>query len=72
MVNASLQKALGKIGGATALANSLGIHRQAVHQWSRPGRQIPAHHIVEIERLTGVPREELRPDLYVARQSADS
>jgi len=26
---------------------------------------VPAHQIIPVERATGVPREQLRPDLYL-------
>lgn len=42
------------------LAKILGLRPSAVLQW----RQIPTKRIIEIEKLTGVPREQLRPDLY--------
>lgn len=48
--------------GAAALARQLGIERQAVSQW----RRIPVHHVLTIEQLTGIPRHELRPDVYPA------
>lgn len=66
MMHPALKKAVKQAGGVVALAKLLGLHRQAIHQWSLPGRRIPADHIVAIERLTGVPRQELRPDLYVS------
>jgi DNA-binding transcriptional regulator YdaS (Cro superfamily) len=47
-------------GGMRPLARLLGIAHPALYRW----RQIPAGRIVEIERLTGVPRHLLRPDLY--------
>jgi Bacterial toxin YdaS len=53
-------KAIRAGGGQSALARALKINRQAIHRWTR----IPADRILEIERVTGVPREELRPDLY--------
>ncbi len=59
-----LMHAAQKVGGMTQLAAKLGGARQALYQWTR----IPADRVVEIERLTGVPRRELRPDLYEAAQ----
>lgn len=53
-------KAAEKAGGISALARSLGVSRQAVFQWKR----IPAERVLAIEVHTGVPRYELRPDLY--------
>jgi DNA-binding transcriptional regulator YdaS (Cro superfamily) len=43
------------------LAKELGMTRSAVHQWER----VPAERVVEVSRITGIPREALRPDLYV-------
>jgi DNA-binding transcriptional regulator YdaS (Cro superfamily) len=68
MDNAALTKATEAVGGIAALGRLLGLCRQTVQNWGKHDRQIPAKHIVEIERLTGVPREELRPDLYVPRK----
>lgn len=42
------------------LALRLGISAQAVCQW----RSIPVRRVLDVERVTGVPREELRPDVY--------
>ena len=55
-----LAKACATVGTSAELARRLGISRQAVLQW----RRIPAERVIDIERLTGVPREELRPDIY--------
>ena len=46
--------------GPSMLASRLGISKQAVHQW----RQVPATRAREIERITGISREELRPDIF--------
>jgi DNA-binding transcriptional regulator YdaS (Cro superfamily) len=50
------------VGGVPALARLLNVREQTPYQWGRI--RIPAERIIEIERLTGVPRELLRPDLY--------
>jgi DNA-binding transcriptional regulator YdaS (Cro superfamily) len=55
-----LSKAIKKAGGINALARKLGISGQAVQQW----RRVPADRVKEIERLTGVARAQLRPDLF--------
>jgi hypothetical protein len=57
-----LQKALKILGGYSALARELGIDRNAIRRW----HSVPDRWIIKIEHLTGVPREELRPDLYLA------
>jgi len=45
------------------IARGLGVSRSAVHQWER----VPAERVVEIERISGIPREKLRPDLHLPR-----
>lgn len=52
---------LARRGAIANLARGLGITHAAVRQW---GDRIPAERVVEVERLTGIPREALRPDLY--------
>lgn len=47
-------------GRAQALAGTLHISPSAISQWQR----IPAERALEIEAATGIPRHELRPDLY--------
>ena len=42
------------------MAEELGITRWAVVKW----KHVPAHRIIDVERITGIPREKLRPDLY--------
>ncbi|WP_303831434.1 transcriptional regulator [Asticcacaulis taihuensis] len=46
-------------GGHRALARKLGISQASVSGW----RQVPEDRVFEIERVTGVPAERLRPDL---------
>jgi DNA-binding transcriptional regulator YdaS (Cro superfamily) len=61
-MDAGLKAALAAAGTATNLAEMLDISRQAVLAWKR----IPASRVVQIERVTKVPRQKLRPDLYRA------
>jgi DNA-binding transcriptional regulator YdaS (Cro superfamily) len=60
MRDPGLRKAIEAAGSRSELARRLGISQQAVSQW----RTIPPRQIVAVEQATGVPREELRPDLY--------
>lgn len=53
--------ALGPTGsGKRNLALALGITEQSINYWNK----VPRKRIIAIERLTGVSREELAPDLY--------
>lgn len=45
-----------------SLGVRLGVGAAAVCKWER--RRIPAERVLDVERLTGIPRHELRPDLY--------
>ena len=56
----SLQEAIRRAGGQGALARKLGIKQQAVTQW----RIAPTARVLNIERLTGIRREDLRPDVF--------
>lgn len=53
-------KAAGKSGGVVALARELGIKHTALYSWTR----VPAERVLDIERITGVSRHELRPDIF--------
>ena len=55
-----LEKAIQAAGGITALAELLGVTKQAVAQWDR----VPIDSAKLVESATGVPRIELRPDIF--------
>lgn len=64
----ALEKAVEAAGGTRAgLARLLGITMQAVGQWD----EAPTGRVLEIERLTGVSRHDLRPDLYPRPESSE-
>ena len=46
----------------SGVASLMGVHKTAMTRWAK-GR-IPAHRVLEVERITGIPRHELRPDIY--------
>ncbi|QCE35661.1 helix-turn-helix domain-containing protein [Acetobacteraceae bacterium] len=49
--------------GTRKLARALRVSPSTVQSWKKKGK-IPASRLLEIENLTGVSREKLRPDLY--------
>jgi DNA-binding transcriptional regulator YdaS (Cro superfamily) len=60
MKQEALAKAIQEVGGPKALSRHIGVTHQAISQWLR----VPADRVLQVERATGVPRHELRPDLY--------
>lgn len=65
----AISRAAEKLGGQSALARALGITPQAVQRMCATGR-VPAGRVLSIERLSGVSRHELRPDLYPCDKTA--
>lgn len=53
-------------GKLASLAEKLGITSQALSQWHR----VPVSRVIEVERITGVPKEKLRPDIYPPQEAA--
>jgi DNA-binding transcriptional regulator YdaS (Cro superfamily) len=44
------------------LAKLAGVDKAAISRWVRG--KIPAERVLPLEKATGIPRHELRPDLY--------
>jgi DNA-binding transcriptional regulator YdaS (Cro superfamily) len=59
-----LKLAIAAAGTKYRLAKLLKITPQALQRWQR----IPIGRVVEVEKVTGISRERLRPELY-ARSS---
>ena len=51
-----------------AIAQELGVHKSTVLRWEQ-GRVPPAR-VLELERITGASRHELRPDIYPIEKGA--
>ncbi len=49
----------------TALAARLGVTQGAVSQWMSAGT-VPVRRAVQLSRITGIPLETLRPDVFGA------
>lgn len=56
----ALKHLIETLGGPGKVAAALKITSPAVSQW----KKVPILRVLDFERLSGVPRETLRPDLY--------
>ena len=64
-----LANAVRIVGSQTAFGAVIGKRQSVVHDWLRLEKPLPAEHVLQVERETGISRHELRPDLY-PRESA--
>lgn len=55
-----VQKAADNVGGLVKLSRELGIKHTAMYSWKR----VPAGRVLDIERLSGISRYEIRPDIF--------
>jgi DNA-binding transcriptional regulator YdaS (Cro superfamily) len=60
LVDPALKRAAAAVGGWANLADLLHVAGSSVYNWKRS----PPHRVLAIERISGVTRYELRPDLY--------
>ena len=69
----ALQKAIDRAGGQTALAAKIGVRQSLISFWLNQAKEGAApDKVPAIERVTGVPRYELRPDVYARPESRKS
>lgn len=65
MSTEALKRACDLAGGQKPLADKIGTTQSQVWYWlERSKKGVPGEFVIAIERATGVPRHELRPDLY--------
>lgn len=60
----AIDQAIKKLGNQSILAQALGVSVQAVNQWKSELRPIPPKRAVQIEKLTGVSRKDLCPQVF--------
>lgn len=67
----ALSRATEKAGGQLALAKAIGTTQSNVWTWlNKSKRGVPAEMAGRIEAATGVPRHELRPDVFAPQVEA--
>lgn len=59
----ALERACKQVGGKKKMAEELSVVPSAISMWLKRNR-IPAEYVLHIERASGVPRHQLRPDIY--------
>ena len=63
-MNNICEKAKEIAGGPSKLARAIGgVSSQAVSQW----KKVPADRVLEVEKITGISRHQLRPDVFGER-----
>lgn len=66
----ALSEAIEIAGGQSELARKISLEagglvkQQQVWNWLHREKKAPIKHTVSIEKLTGVPKEKLRPDVF--------
>jgi TorA maturation chaperone TorD len=60
MRDPGLHEAIRAAGGVSQLAGKIGISQPSVSNWTK----IPAERVISVEKVTGIDRAILRPDLY--------
>ena len=62
----AVKSAIEAAGGVGKLAELLGISGPAISQWER----IPLDRVIDVERVTGISRTKLRPDMFETADGA--
>ncbi len=68
--NQILMKAVKKVGSQTKLAAAINTTQQNIWWWLYQANAINAEYVIAIEKVSGVSRHELRPDIYPKDEAA--
>lgn len=72
MANEALKRACEKVGGQKALADLINTTQSQIWYWLEKSKNgAAAGAVLAIEAATGVPRHELRPDIYPAPATSE-
>lgn len=59
-------------GSDSQLARDLNVPQPTMWRWLNQSKQLPAEYVLQAERLYGVSRHHLRPDIYPVEHSPGS
>lgn len=65
-MDTAIERAIAAAGGVHKLAELADVSVPAVYFWKSGKRQITPESAIKLERATGVPRAEFRPDIFKA------
>lgn len=60
----ALQSCVDSSGSQSQMARDLGVSQTAVWKWLQSSKRMSAEYVLTAERLYGVSRHDLRPDIY--------
>jgi DNA-binding transcriptional regulator YdaS (Cro superfamily) len=60
----ALQAAVTAARSQRNFAKKLGVAQTTVWKWLQSSKKLPAEHVLTVEKLFGISRHELRPDIY--------
>jgi DNA-binding transcriptional regulator YdaS (Cro superfamily) len=60
----ALNAAVDTAGSQSEFARKMGVPQPTVWRWLNQSKQLPAEYVLTAERLYGVSRHDLRPDIY--------
>ncbi len=64
-MNKPFKKAIDIIGSQSKMANELKCYQSQVWYWLNTSKYgVPAEYCQKVEELTGITREQLRPDVF--------
>ena len=52
------------------LGADFGVHKTTILRWEEGG--VPVDRLADVERVTGIPRQKLRPDIFGEVQPAEN
>lgn len=65
MSHSALKRALAAFeGNQSKFAAAIGTSQQLVSYWLKNEKALPAEFVLMTEKATGIPRHDLRPDIY--------